>query len=140
MKIGQSRKTRRQSACLQLELRSLPSDVARSPSAAGFEADIFVHEVDFFYWMIGSAISSDTIKGSCLQNPVTDGSAQQFRRISSRSEECRRNHQGVSTYSWELVTVFRAYSWLISHRDREARHFANHQIRSTEAGDRLAPD
>ena len=29
----------------------------------GFQAETFVYEVDFFYWMIGSAISSDTIKG-----------------------------------------------------------------------------
>jgi hypothetical protein len=31
--------------------------------ARGFQADILVHDVDFYYWMIGSAISSDTIKG-----------------------------------------------------------------------------
>jgi hypothetical protein len=29
----------------------------------GFQAETFVHEVDFFYWTIGSAISSDTTKG-----------------------------------------------------------------------------
>src|SRR4029450_13851673 len=100
------------------------------------QAETFVYEVDFFYWMLDQRFRAIPSKGTLTEpghrwkcsTVWTDFVP--IRRVRTTQLRCIYIFVGIGT-------CFRVHSWLASHRDRKRGASRTIKFAANEAGDRL---